>query len=306
MPSHWSTTQSQQRHKAGLHGERTPCRPALGGGLVAELAQLLAHGRLFAVQPRRQEGTDGRQRTGARQHHPQAPQGQDGGLRCAQVGQTGVDGPGPFGHTGVARHRFPPRMHGVYSFPYNALGRSVLPLFICCRTPLTQKPTQKAHSPSPWAVRSINRLLSSVQGISRRGRSNSRGWPKPSVHPPPCQSAVSKQTSPCPAVITAVQRAPSNPAGALYYGRCPLWHLKLRRCGLGNFRWRAGHLAETQPSESSPLQVRAARLRLFCHPSRPTAEHSYPRWGRNRSHRGQCSDVRLCPQNQTLYYCDQI
>ena len=38
-------------------------------------------------------------------------------------------------------------MHGVYSFPYQALGRSVLPLFICCRTPLTQKPPPERDYP---------------------------------------------------------------------------------------------------------------------------------------------------------------
>src|SRR5205807_581148 len=73
-----------------------------------QLAQLLAHGGLFAAQPRRQKRTDGGQRTGARQHHPQAPQGQDGGLRFAQVGQVGLDDRRPFGDTGVARHRDPP------------------------------------------------------------------------------------------------------------------------------------------------------------------------------------------------------
>ena len=99
---------AQQRPKAGLHGECAPGGPAFGGGLVAQLAQLLAHGGLFAAQPGRQEGTDGGQRTGARQHHPQAPQGQDGGLRFAQVGQVGLDNRRPFGDTGVARHRDPP------------------------------------------------------------------------------------------------------------------------------------------------------------------------------------------------------
>ena len=98
----------QQGHKAGLHSKRAAHRPTFGGGLVAKRAQLLAHGRLFAAQPGRQERTDSRQRAGAGQHHPQAPQGQDGGLRFAQVGQVGLDGHGPFGHTGVARHQYPP------------------------------------------------------------------------------------------------------------------------------------------------------------------------------------------------------
>src|SRR5262249_38086645 len=87
--------------------------PALGRRLIAKLAQLLVHGGLFTAQPRRQEGTDGRQRTGAGQHHPQAPQGQDGGLRFAQVRQVGLDDLGPFEHTGVARHQYPPWGYGV-------------------------------------------------------------------------------------------------------------------------------------------------------------------------------------------------
>src|SRR6266436_10184835 len=86
---------------------------------VTELAQLLAHGWLFAAQPRRQERTDGRQRTGACQDHAQAPQGQDGGLGFTQVGQVRLDGLRPFGDTGVARHTFPPRMYGIYGYPYN-------------------------------------------------------------------------------------------------------------------------------------------------------------------------------------------
>src|SRR6184192_3726932 len=50
--------------------KRAACRPAFGRGLIAKLTQLLAHGRLFAAQPRRQERTDSGQRTGAGQHHP--------------------------------------------------------------------------------------------------------------------------------------------------------------------------------------------------------------------------------------------
>src|SRR5262249_12931743 len=90
------------------HGESAPGGPAFGRGLLAKLAQLLTHGGLFAAQPRRQKRTDGGQRPGASQHHPQAPQGQDGSLRFAQVGQVGPDDRRPFGDTGVARHRDPP------------------------------------------------------------------------------------------------------------------------------------------------------------------------------------------------------
>ncbi len=116
----------QQGHKAGLYGEGTAVRPAFRGGLVTELAQLLAHGWLFAAQPRRQERTDGRQRTGACQDHAQAPQGQDGGLGFTQVGQVRLDGLRPFGDTGVARHTFPPRMYGIYGYPYNTCWEACL------------------------------------------------------------------------------------------------------------------------------------------------------------------------------------
>ena len=97
----------QPRHNAGLHGERTAVRPACGGG-GAERAPLRAHGRLGAAPPGRQARTAGRQRTGARPHPPQAPHGQDGGVRCAPVGHVRLDDPGPCGDTGGARHRYPP------------------------------------------------------------------------------------------------------------------------------------------------------------------------------------------------------
>jgi len=89
----------QPRHNAGLHGERTAVRPACGGG-GAERAPLRAHGRLGAAPPGRQARTAGRQRTGARPHPPQAPHGQDGGVRCAPVGHVRLDDPGPCGDTG--------------------------------------------------------------------------------------------------------------------------------------------------------------------------------------------------------------
>src|SRR5207302_851276 len=71
-------------------------------------AHLLTHGVFLAVQPHGQERTDGGQRTAARQHHPQAPQGPDRGLGLRQRGQVGVDYCRPFSCTGVASHRYPP------------------------------------------------------------------------------------------------------------------------------------------------------------------------------------------------------
>src|SRR5262249_35240454 len=47
-------------------------------------------------------------RTGAGQHHTQTPQGQDRRLWLGQMGQVRLDNDGPFGHTGVARHPYPP------------------------------------------------------------------------------------------------------------------------------------------------------------------------------------------------------
>ena len=87
----------------------------------------VAHGRFFAVQPRRQEGTDGRQRTGARA--PSQAHRARRWLAVCSSGQTGVDAWSIRSHGG-GRHRL--LGHGVYSFPYNALGRSVCH-FICCR-----------------------------------------------------------------------------------------------------------------------------------------------------------------------------
>src|SRR5262245_44526769 len=98
----------QQWRKARLDDKRAACRPTFGRGLIAKLTPLLAHRRFFATQPRRQERTDGRQRTGAGQHHAQTPQGQDRRLWLGQMGQVRLDNAGPFGHTGVARHPYPP------------------------------------------------------------------------------------------------------------------------------------------------------------------------------------------------------
>jgi hypothetical protein len=100
----------QQRHKARRDDQRLPSGPALGRRRRAARAPLLTHRICFTMQPRGQKRTDGGQRTGARQPHPQAPQGHDCGLRLGQRGQAGVDSCGPCSHTGVARHTFPPRM----------------------------------------------------------------------------------------------------------------------------------------------------------------------------------------------------
>src|SRR2546429_60424 len=109
----------QQGQKAGLDAEGAAVRPAFGRSFVAELAQLLAHGILFAAQPRGQERTDGGQGTRACQDHAQTPQRQHRGLGLAQVGHVRLDGLRPFGDTRVARHTFPPRMYGIYRYPYN-------------------------------------------------------------------------------------------------------------------------------------------------------------------------------------------
>src|SRR5207244_11137702 len=111
---------------AGLHADGAAVRPTFGRGFVAELAQLLAHGVLFTAQPCRQERTDGGQCTGARQHHTETPQCQYGGLGLGQMGQMGLNGHGPFGHTGVARHRYPPWGYGInaisHTMPYRGVS----------------------------------------------------------------------------------------------------------------------------------------------------------------------------------------
>jgi hypothetical protein len=98
----------QQWLKARRYDKRAACRPTFGRDLRAQRTQLLAHGRFFAAQPRRQERTDRSQRPGAGQHHAQTPQGQDRRLWLAQMGQVRLDNGGPFGHTGVARPPYPP------------------------------------------------------------------------------------------------------------------------------------------------------------------------------------------------------
>jgi hypothetical protein len=102
----------QQGLTAGLYDQRAACRPTLGRGLIAKRTPLLAPSRFCAAQPRRQERPDGRQRPGAGQDPPQAPQGQDRGLRLGSMGQVGLDERGPCGHTGVARQRYPPGGYG--------------------------------------------------------------------------------------------------------------------------------------------------------------------------------------------------
>jgi hypothetical protein len=77
------------------------------------------------VQPRRQERTDGRPRTGARQHHPQAPQGQDRGLGLGPMGQVGADERGPCGDTGMTRHRDPPWGDGSNAISHTMPSRGM-------------------------------------------------------------------------------------------------------------------------------------------------------------------------------------
>jgi hypothetical protein len=144
----------QQRHKAGLHGQGAARRPAFGGSLIAQLAPLLADGGLFAAQPRRQERADGGQRPGASPHHAQAPQGQDRSLRLGQMGQVGLDDCRPFGHTGMARHRYPPWGDGrdatSHTMPHRGgschLLDDVVPSFFKNLLQKGTHPSQAAHA----------------------------------------------------------------------------------------------------------------------------------------------------------------
>ena len=220
----------QQRHTAGLHGKRAARAPAFGRGLIAKLAQLLAYGGLFAAQPRRQERTDGGQRTGAGQHHPQAPQGQDSGLRFAQVGQVGLDDQGPFGHTGVARHQYPPWGDGRHATSHTMPHRgvschllyAVVPSHIKNLRPAGPHPSPRRHTPMPphatacpgapamcqpsaplWAVAEIFRLYDETY---RR------------AHPvPPAPQRVRRELAACRTVPLGGHAEPCLPCGVERY-----------------------------------------------------------------------------------------
>src|SRR5262249_33762501 len=95
-------------------------------GVVIPFAQLLTYRLLFTLHPGCQQATDGTQGTRARQYHPEAPQGQHGGLGLAQMGQMLHDSRPPLVETSLAKHGFPPCGCGLLHIPQYAVGREVI------------------------------------------------------------------------------------------------------------------------------------------------------------------------------------
>ena len=95
---------SQQRGEAGRHVEFAAMVPRLVVGPLVPIAQSFAEGIQRAVEDRDQGTDHGGQAAGASQDHAEAPEGQDGGLGLAQVGEVGGNGPGPVREWIVARH----------------------------------------------------------------------------------------------------------------------------------------------------------------------------------------------------------
>ena len=73
----WPTTQhpAPQWHQTGFPSKSLTVGAPFGLGRVTALAHLLPYGLLLAAPPHGQEHGHGRQRTGAGQHHAQAPTG---------------------------------------------------------------------------------------------------------------------------------------------------------------------------------------------------------------------------------------
>src|SRR5262249_13064513 len=95
-------------------------------GVVIPFAQLLTYRLLFTLHPGCQQATDGTQGTRARQYHPEAPQGQHGGLGLAQMGQMLHDSRPPLVETSLAKHGFPPGGCWLLHIAQYAVGREVI------------------------------------------------------------------------------------------------------------------------------------------------------------------------------------
>src|SRR4029450_11050169 len=154
----------QQGGKARLDAQCLTLRAPLAWDVIIPLAQLLADRLLFAVHARRQQAAGRAQGTRARQHHPETPQCQHGGLGLAQLGQMCFDSREPLVETGLAKHGFPPRGCGFCNFPQLAARREAMSL-------LKKPPLVSPGTPAPAQPGLERRLALGVALAATKGTS---------------------------------------------------------------------------------------------------------------------------------------